>query len=90
MPDRHTEIDLERAKLSPADAFDRPEDVLAAAISAADKKAILDQWETDAKALARAGDEGMADGEPSLLIDVNSAQKRLREQSPAAATRSQA
>jgi hypothetical protein len=73
-------LDVERAKIAPAGEFDHPADVLAAPIGAADKKKILDQWETDARALARAGDEGMTDGEPTLLREVQRAQEKLAGQ----------
>ena len=73
-------IDVERAKISPADEFNHPNEVLLAPISTADKRKILDQWETDAKALARAGDEGMTGGEPALLREVQIAQEKLAAQ----------
>jgi hypothetical protein len=75
-----SQLNVERAKIAPASEFDRPADVLAAPISVADKKNILDQWETDARALARAGDEGMTDGEPTLLREVQLAQEKLARQ----------
>jgi hypothetical protein len=54
--------DIEQAKLDPASVFRSPEDVIRAALSVEDKKAILRRWEEDADALIRASDEGM---EPS-------------------------
>jgi len=82
MQDPRGKVDVERAKLAPTDEFDHPDQVLAAPISDADKVEILNQWEIDAKALARAGDEGMADGEPSQLHDVQAALQKLRKTNP--------
>jgi len=51
--------ELERAMLDPASVFLEPEEVLAASLSAEDKKAILLRWEEDADELMRATGEGM-------------------------------
>ena len=51
--------ELDQAKLDPASVFHRPEDVLAADLPSADKKAILQRWEVDLDALMRATEEGM-------------------------------
>jgi hypothetical protein len=51
--------ELERAMLDPASVFHEPEEVLAASLSAEDKKAILLRWEEDADELMRATGEGM-------------------------------
>ncbi len=51
--------ELDQAKLDPASVFHGPEEVLAASLSAEDKKAILLRWEEDADALMRATEEGM-------------------------------
>ncbi len=57
-----TRIDIEQAKLDPGAIFARPDDVLTApGLSKGDKLTILKRWETDAEALLRAGDEGMAE-----------------------------
>ncbi|HUU24251.1 MAG TPA: hypothetical protein VMW68_01605 [Methyloceanibacter sp.] len=54
-----SDAELDQAKLDPASVFHGPEDVLAAALSAEDKKTILRRWEVDADALMRATEEGM-------------------------------
>jgi len=51
--------EFERAMLDPASVFHEPEEVLAASLSAEDKKAILLRWEEDADELMRATGEGM-------------------------------
>jgi hypothetical protein len=51
--------ELDQAKLDPASVFPGPEEVLAATLSAEDKKAILLRWEEDADDLMRATGEGM-------------------------------
>lgn len=51
--------ELDQAKLDPASVFHGPEEVLAAALSVEDKKAILLRWEEDADDLMRATGEGM-------------------------------
>lgn len=71
-------MDVEQAKLDPASMFHRPEDVLKADVSPADKKAILLRWEADAEALIRATEEGMPPsdnrrGPGDLLREVQAA-----------------
>ena len=51
--------ELDQAKLDPGSVFHGPEEVLAASLSAEDKKVILLRWEEDADALMRATEEGM-------------------------------
>jgi len=51
--------EIEQAKLDPSSVFDKPEDVLASALSHEDKRTILRRWEVDADAMMRATDEGM-------------------------------
>jgi hypothetical protein len=78
-------IDLDKAKLDPADVFDTPKDVLCApGLSPEDKKAILIRWEEDADALLRATEEGMppADNRRSpaeLLRAVHEALQALKD-----------
>lgn len=83
-PRKKTEkVDLDRAKLAPADEFARPADVAdAPGISKRDKMKILAQWETDAGALSRAGDEGMTGGEPARLGEVEEARKKVEAAIP--------
>ncbi|MGH6865901.1 MAG: hypothetical protein ACREDO_06995 [Methyloceanibacter sp.] len=59
-------MDVEQAKLDPASVFHAPKDVLAAPLSAEDKKAILSRWEMDAEALIRATEEGMPPADNKL------------------------
>jgi len=54
--------DIEQARLDPESVFRSPEEVIRAALSVKDKKAVLRRWEEDTEALIRASDEGM---EPS-------------------------
>ena len=77
---KSAKLDVERAKISPANEFDHPEDVVEqASLHKEDKKKILDQWQTDADALSRANDEGMGGGEPTKLEDVQRAQRKLNK-----------
>ena len=70
----------ERARISPADEFKRPVDVVnSAELSDKEKKNILDQWEVDAQALSRASDEGMGDGEASRLREVQDARRKISQ-----------
>jgi len=58
--------EIEQAKLDPATVFGKPQDVLQAALSTEDKKAILRRWEEDADALMRATNEGMEPDESGV------------------------
>lgn len=51
--------ELDQAKLDPGSVFHDPEEVLAASMTAEDKKIILLRWEEDAEDLMRATEEGM-------------------------------
>jgi len=51
--------ELDQAKLDPDSVFHAPGDVLAASLSAGDKRTILLRWEEDAEDLMRATEEGM-------------------------------
>jgi hypothetical protein len=67
-----------KALTSPSSIFKHPGDVVAQSdLSHADKTAILKQWELDARLLQLATEEGMGEGEPSLLAEVKTAQKML-------------
>jgi hypothetical protein len=59
--------------ITPTKEFDRPADVLGAALPRDQKVAILKQWELDARLLQAASDEGMSGGEPNLLAEVKKA-----------------
>jgi hypothetical protein len=60
-----------REELNPAGSFAHPMQVVHAKdLTTAEKRAILRSWETDARALQRADDEGMQVGERSRLHDV--------------------
>ena len=60
-----------REELNPASVFAQPMQVVHAKdLTTAEKRAILRSWETDARALQRADDEGMQVGERSRLHDV--------------------
>ncbi len=69
---------LQEAKQNPAAMFDGPQDVLAANdLSKDEKRAILEQWKTDAMQLQQASSENMSGGEPSRIEDVVEALKML-------------
>ena len=71
-------VDIERAKTSPANEFERPVDVVDSGnLSDKQKKRILNQWEVDAQGLSRASDEGMTGGEPSRLTEVQDARRKI-------------
>ena len=71
-------VDVERAKTSPANEFERPVDVVDSSnLSDKQKKRILNQWEVDAQGLSRASDEGMTGGEPSRLTEVQDARRKI-------------
>src|SRR5208283_2412378 len=60
-----------KEELNPASVFAHPMQVVHAKdLTTAEKRAILRSWETDARALQRADDEGMQVGERSRLHDV--------------------
>jgi hypothetical protein len=60
-----------KEELNPAGAFAHPMQVVHAKdLTTEEKRAILRSWETDARALQRADDEGMQVGERSRLHDV--------------------
>lgn len=71
-------VDIERAKTSPANEFERPADVVdTAELSDEEKMKILNQWEVDAQGLSRASDEGMGGGETSRLTEVQDARRKI-------------
>ena len=62
---------MPKEELNPAGSFAHPMQVVHAKdLTTAEKRAILRSWETDARALQRADDEGMQVGERSRLHDV--------------------
>ncbi len=73
----------EEACISPASAFDTPDDVVDTdELTKKEKVAVLDQWEADAKALQTATDEGMTGGKRPGLDDVKAAQTKLDATAP--------
>jgi hypothetical protein len=61
-------IDYEKALLDPGSVFLQPEDVLTEpALSRQEKTEILRRWEYDESEIAVAVEEGMPDGESTLL-----------------------
>jgi len=70
-------LDVPTALRDPHAVFDRPQDVLAAAIGDDVKLEILRRWEVDARELAVAEEENMAGGEPNLLAEVGRALEAL-------------
>jgi len=70
--------DKKKALINPSSVFKTPAEVVACAdLSTEEKAAILKQWELDARLLQVATEEGMGDGERSLLTDVKKAQDKL-------------
>lgn len=71
--------DRKKALSIPGSIFRHPADVVDSRdFDKTEKTAILKQWELDARLLQVASEEGMGDGERSLLADVKKAQERLR------------
>ena len=72
------DIDMEHALKNPAALFSMPRDVLnAPGLSEAEQRAILEQWELDARQLEGSAAEGMGGGEPPLLAEVRAALRAL-------------
>ena len=70
--------DKKKAFTNPSSVFKTPAEVVACAdLSKEEKAVILKQWELDARLLQVAAEEGMGEGERSLLTDVKEAQDRL-------------
>jgi hypothetical protein len=70
--------DKKKALANPSSVFKTPAEVVACVdLSKEEKAAILKQWELDARLLQVAAEEGMAEGERSLLTDVKKAQDKL-------------
>ena len=68
--------------LDPAGVFRSPRDVLMQPnLSRDERRAILEQWERDARGLAVAEEEGKEGGEDSLLSRVRQAMTQLGEES---------
>ncbi len=73
-----TSEDKAKALSNPSSLFKRPREVVGCAeLSRAEKTEILKQWELDARLLQVASEEGMGEGERSLLSEVKAAQKKL-------------
>jgi hypothetical protein len=73
-----TPEDKAKTLSNPSSLFKRPREVVACAeLSRAEKTEILKQWELDARLLQVASEEGMGEGERSLLSEVKAAQKKL-------------
>lgn len=74
-------MDLEKALSDPAAEFASPEDVVKdERLTLDQKRAILEQWQQDARLLEKAAAEKMTGGEPNLLHQVSEAIIRLDEQ----------
>jgi hypothetical protein len=73
-----TAEDKAKALGSPSSVFKRPSEVVACGeLSRDEKTEILKQWELDARLLQVATEEGMGEGERSLLTEVKAAQQKL-------------
>ena len=74
-------MDLDKALSDPAAEFATPDDVVKdKRLTPDQKRAILEQWQQDARLLEKAAAEKMAGGEPNLLHQVSEAIIRLDEQ----------
>ncbi len=72
-------LNLEKARLDPGAVFETPDDLLEhPELDRSQKIELLRRWEYDAKELEVAEEEGMADGEPSLLDSVLQALHALK------------
>lgn len=79
MPTRAHKVDLPAILRDPAAVFRSPRDVLDHPnLTRAERLAILEQWERDARGLSVAEEEGMAGGEESLLARVRAAIAQLQ------------
>ena len=68
------QIDVRKALNDPASVFSEPAEVIAsAALSHRQKVAVLERWETEARSLAVAEEEGMTGGKDSMLARVRRA-----------------
>ena len=78
MTQRLTKGDIEKARMDPAAIFATPQDVVKnQQLSSELKEEILRRWAYDARQLAVAEEEGMVDGEPSILLAVFDALNEL-------------
>jgi hypothetical protein len=77
-PERHSPELLAHALRDPAAVFPRPSAVLTAPdLSTEERRAILEQWELDARRLEASAGEGMGGGEQPLLTEVRAALREL-------------
>jgi hypothetical protein len=71
-------IDIAAALRDPGRYFLEPRDVVdATGLDQDTKLKLLEEWERDARALAVAEEEGLSDGEPSMLGRIRQARRRL-------------
>lgn len=76
--DHPTSIDLTAILIDPSAIYDEPADVVRdARLSDADKRRILEAWQIDARELQVAEEEGMAGGEPNMMVRVHDALVQL-------------
>ena len=84
MATRNRKLDLQTMLRDPAGVFRSPRDVLTCPdLGRDERRAILEQWERDARGLSVAEEEGMEGGEESLLSRVRQAMAELGEESSA-------
>jgi hypothetical protein len=82
--DHPVRMDIAAALRDPAGHFKDPQAVLrASGIDREDKLRLLEEWERDARALAVAEEEGLSEGEPSMLARVREARLSLTGGAPA-------
>jgi len=82
MATRNRKLDLQTMLRDPARVFRSPRDVLTFPdLGPDERRAILEQWEQDARGLSVAEEEGMEGGEESLLSRVRQAIAELGQES---------
>jgi hypothetical protein len=71
-------VDIAAALRDPGRYFAEPKEILDAfGLDRETKIRLLDEWERDARSLAVAEEEGLADGEPSMLRRIRQARHAL-------------
>ena len=79
-------IDIAAALRDPGRYFAEPREILGAfGLDRETKLRLLDEWERDARSLSVAEEEGLSDGEPSMLSRIRQARHALAGPGPAPA-----
>jgi hypothetical protein len=71
-------VDITAALRDPGRYFAEPDDLLhASGLDRDTKLKLLEEWERDARGLAVAEEEGLSEGEPSMLCRIRAARRAL-------------